>query len=254
MGWSQVEKDRNLYERRLTPVRSSELNPNEFGDELNRYLEEFDKASYVVDYATKFVDPSLYDAYFAAVIYPVCASAAHTRSLLKAQEARTLASGRNGTIDREALEEQIRKACAESQRAYQEVRKLTEYYNDVVSDGKWKWSMDMRPRDLPVFLHLRPSHDHQPPLATQPVEIMHHREYQLCSLFSKLAHKPRFIMVPQRASINTVYIPCHIKEKFKIVTSHFRIMDICNPKLSDVIVVSLTHLMPYEARLSGSEP
>ncbi len=152
MGWSQVEKDRNLYERRLTPVRSSELNPNEFGDELNRYLEEFDKASYVVDYATKFVDPSLYDAYFAAVIYPVCASAAHTRSLLKAQEARTLASGRNGTIDREALEEQIRKACAESQRAYQEVRKLTEYYNDVVSDGKWKWSMDMRPRDLPVFL------------------------------------------------------------------------------------------------------
>ena len=42
-------------------------------------------------------------------------------------------------------------ACAESQRAYQEVRKLTEYYNDVVSDGKWKGSMDMRPRDLPVF-------------------------------------------------------------------------------------------------------
>lgn len=152
MGWSQVEKDRNLYERRLTPVRSSELNSKEFGNELQRYVSEFDKASYVVDYATKFVDPSLYDAYFAAVIYPVCASAAHARSLLKAQEARSLASGRNGTVDRAALEEKIRQACAESQRAYQEVRKLTEYYNDVVSDGKWKWSMDMRPRDLPVFL------------------------------------------------------------------------------------------------------
>ncbi len=152
MGWSQVEKDRKLYERRLTPVHSTEFNPKEFGDELNRYVEEFDKASYVVDYATKFVDPSLYDAYFAAVIYPVCASAAHARSLLKAQEARTLASGRNGVADRGALEEQIRQASAESQRAYQEVRKLTEYYNDVVSDGKWKWSMDMRPRDLPVFL------------------------------------------------------------------------------------------------------
>lgn len=151
MGWSQVEKDRNLYERRLTPVRNTELNPKEFGNELQRYVEEFDRASYAVDYATKLIDPSLYDAYFAAVIYPVCAAAAHARSMLKAQEARTLASGRNATVDRFALEEQIKQACAESQRAYQEVRKLTEYYNDVVSDGKWKGSMDMRPRDLPVF-------------------------------------------------------------------------------------------------------
>lgn len=151
MGWSQVEKDRNLYERRLTPVRNTEFNPNEFGNELQRYVDEFDRASYVVDYATKFVDPSLHDAYFAAVIYPVCASAAHARSMLKAQEARTLASGRNSVSDRFALEERIRQACAESQRAYQVVRKLTEYYNDVVSDGKWKGSMDMRPRDLPVF-------------------------------------------------------------------------------------------------------
>lgn len=151
MGWSQVEKDRNLYERRLTPVRNTELNPMEFGNELQRYVEEFDRASYAVDYATKLIDPSLYDAYFAAVIYPVCAAAAHARSMLKAQEARTLASGRNSTADRFALEEQIKQACAESQRAYQEVRKLTEYYNDVVSDGKWKGSMDMRPRDLPVF-------------------------------------------------------------------------------------------------------
>lgn len=152
MGWSQVEKDRNLYERRLTPVRSSEFNPKEFGNELERYVAEFDRASYVVDYATRFVDPSLYDAYFATIIYPVCASAAHARSLLKAQEARALASGRNGTSDRFELEERIKQACAESQRAYQEVRKLTEYYNDVVSDGKWKGSMDMRPRDLPVFM------------------------------------------------------------------------------------------------------
>ncbi|MDE6019248.1 MAG: glycosyl hydrolase 115 family protein [Muribaculaceae bacterium] len=151
MGWSQVEKDRNLYERRLTPVRSTEFNRKEFGNELQRYVSEFDRISYVVDYATKLVDPSLHDAYFAAIIYPVCASAAHARSLLKAQEARELASGRNGVADRFALEEKIIQACAQSQRAYQEVRKLTEYYNDVVSDGKWKGSMDMRPRDLPVF-------------------------------------------------------------------------------------------------------
>lgn len=152
MGWSQVEKDKRIFERGLTPVRSSEFNPSEFGNELERYVREFDKAAFVVDYATKLVDPSLYDAYFAAVIYPVCASAAHARSLLKAQEARSLASGRNRVADRVELEERIRRACAESQHAYQEVRTLTGYYNDVVSDGKWKGSMDMRPRDLPVFL------------------------------------------------------------------------------------------------------
>lgn len=151
MGWSQTEKDKTLYERGLTPVRNSEFNNKEFGNELQRYVAEFDRISYVVDYATKFVDPSLYDAYFAAVIYPVCAAAAHAKSLLKAQEARQLASGRNQVVDRIKLEEEIRQLCAESQIAYQTVRKLTEYYNEVVSDGKWKGSMDMRPRDLPVF-------------------------------------------------------------------------------------------------------
>lgn len=151
MGWSQTEKDKKLYERGLTPVMNSEFNTNEFGNELQRYVAEFDRISYVVDYATKLVDPSLYDAYFTAVIYPVCAASAHAKSLLKAQEARQLASGRNQVVDRIELEERIRQLCAESQIAYQTVRKLTEYYNDVVSDGKWKGSMDMRPRDLPVF-------------------------------------------------------------------------------------------------------
>lgn len=178
MGWSQVEKDRNLYERRLSPVRTTEFNPKEFGNELQRYVSEFDRISYVVDYATKLVDPSLYDAYYAAIIYPVCASAAHARSLLKAQEARTLASGRNEVADRIALEEKILQACAESQRAYQEVRKLTEYYNDVVADGKWKGSMDMRPRDLPVFfapslpivLTEKELMDHPDPDPTDPIK------------------------------------------------------------------------------------
>lgn len=180
MGWSQVEKDRNLYERRLSPVRTTEFNPKEFGNELQRYVSEFDRISYVVDYATKLVDPSLYDAYYAAIIYPVCASAAHARSLLKAQEARTLASGRNEVADRIALEEKILQACAESQRAYQEVRKLTEYYNDVVADGKWKGSMDMRPRDLPVFfapslpivLTEKELMDHPDPDPTDPIKLV----------------------------------------------------------------------------------
>ena len=151
MGWSQVEKDKRSYERGLSPVVSSEFSSKEFGNELQRYISEFDRISEIVDLSTRYVDPSLYDAYFAAVIYPVCASAAHARALLEAQKARELASGRNRITDRAGTEEKIREAAAASQIAYQEVRKLTEYYNDVVADGKWKGIMDMRPRDLPVF-------------------------------------------------------------------------------------------------------
>ncbi len=151
MGWSEVEKDRRLYERRLSPVRASEFNTNEFGDELQRYIYEFDHIATLVDAVTRYVDPSLHDAWYAAVVYPVCAASAHARSLLEAQKARALASGRNAIFDREALEEEIRVRCAASQLAYQEVRRLTDYYNYVVADGKWAGLMDMRPRDLPVF-------------------------------------------------------------------------------------------------------
>lgn len=151
MGWSEVEKDRNLYERRLTPVRTTEFNPAEFGDELQRYVYEFDRIANLVDAVTRYVDPRLHDAWYAAIVYPVCASAAHARSLLEAQRARTLASGRNRTADRRALEAEIEKHSAASQLAYEEVRKLTDYYNFVVADGKWEGLMDMRPRDLPVF-------------------------------------------------------------------------------------------------------
>lgn len=151
MGWSQVEKDRALYERRNTPVRNTEFSQSEFGNELQRYVADFKRIADVVDKTTRKVDPKLYDAYYAAVIYPVCASSAHARSLLEAQKARMLASGRNGITDRAGVEDKIMVASAASQDAYLELRRLTEYYNNVVSDGKWKWSMDMRPRDLPVF-------------------------------------------------------------------------------------------------------
>lgn len=151
MGWSQVEKDRNLYERRNTPVKSTEFSRIEFGNELQRYINDFSRIANVVDKATKLVDYKLYDAYYAAIVYPVCAASAHARSLLEAQKARQLASGRNSIKDRAAVEDAIMVASGASQQAYLEVRKLTEYYNDVITDGKWRGLMDMRPRDLPVF-------------------------------------------------------------------------------------------------------
>lgn len=178
MGWSQVEKDKRLYERGLSPVVNSEFSVSEFGGELDRYIADFDRIADVVDSAASFVRKDLLDAYYASVIYPVCASSAHARSLLMAQKARQLASGRNSVKDREALELKIREASAHSMMAYQEVKRLTDYYNNVVSDGKWRGSMDMRPRDLPVFF--------APSLPTLP-DIQEQLRYPAYDVFSASA-------------------------------------------------------------------
>ena len=70
--------------------------------------------------------------------------------MLWAQKARKLANG-STPKDRFARQSEIYHACAESQQAYQEVRTLTAYYNEKMAGGKWRGSMDMHPRDLPVF-------------------------------------------------------------------------------------------------------
>jgi hypothetical protein len=42
-------------------------------------------------------------------------------------------------------------ACAKSQQAYQQIRQLTDYYNEKLAGGKWKYIMNDHPRDLYVF-------------------------------------------------------------------------------------------------------
>ena len=150
MGWNQVEVSKDLYDRGLSQVRNSEFSQTEFGDELDGYLSRFSAVAEQIRKAKAFVRPELQDAYFAAIAYPVCAAEAHARKMLWAQKARQLANG-STPKERFARQSEIYHACAESQQAYQEVRALTEYYNEKMAGGKWRRSMNMRPRDLPVF-------------------------------------------------------------------------------------------------------
>lgn len=150
MGWNQTELSKDFYDRGLSPVRNSEFSQTEFGDELDGYLSRFAAVAERIRKAKAAVRPELQDAYFAAIEYPVCAAEAHARKMLWAQKARQLA---NGTTTKEmfAHQSELYHACAESQQAYQEVRALTEYYNEKMAGGKWRRSMNMCPRDLPVF-------------------------------------------------------------------------------------------------------
>lgn len=148
MGWSQIELDKKLYNRGHSPQSNTEFNTQAFGNELDRYLERYDSIATIIKRLSNDVRPTLKDAYFAAIAYPVLASEAHARKLLWAQKARGM-SGIDPLNDNKLA--QLYYAAAQSQKAYQEVRTLTNYYNDKMANGKWKYSMSMRPGDLPVF-------------------------------------------------------------------------------------------------------
>lgn len=149
MGWSQTELDKRLYARGLSPVTNTEFSTTAFGNELDRYLDRYAAVSRAVRDAEKLVRPELRDAYFAAIKYPVLAADAHARKMLEAQRARLYANG--GTADGLSDDSALYTAVARSQSAYREICRLTEYYNRTMAGGKWHRSMNMRPRDLPVF-------------------------------------------------------------------------------------------------------
>ena len=149
MGWSQTELDKKTYARGLSPVINSEFSTTAFGGELDRYLERYADVVSVVREAESLVRPELRDAYFAAIQYPVYSADAHARKILESQRARQLATG-STLKDMFANNATLYTAVARSQSAYQEIRSLTQRYNEQMTGGKWRRSMNMRPRDLPV--------------------------------------------------------------------------------------------------------
>lgn len=148
MGWSQTELDKKTYSRGLSPVANTEFSTTEFGGELDRYLESYAKVSQTVNDVEQSLRPKLRDAFFAAIKYPVLCADAQARKMLEAQRARQYATGSTQS-DMFSQQDKLYLSTARSQSAYQEIRTMTEYYNETMAGGKWRRSMNMRPRDLP---------------------------------------------------------------------------------------------------------
>ena len=132
MGWTQVELDKKKYNRGLSPIRDTEFSPLE----LDAYLQRYATIASEVKRLEGIIPARLKDAYFAAIEYPVLAANAHARKLLLAQKAR---------------QTQDADAARLSAEAYEEIKTLTERYNNELAGGKWKNLMSMNPRNLPVF-------------------------------------------------------------------------------------------------------
>lgn len=150
MGWNQVELDKRKYARGWSPVIDTEFSLTEFGRELDRYLEDYEKIKVIVSEVETIIPAERKDAFFSHIKYPVFGAAAMSTKMLEAQRARSIAAA-NYNPERWTREETLMKACAKSMNAYFEIRRLTDYYNNEMAGGKWKYSMCFNPRDLYVF-------------------------------------------------------------------------------------------------------
>ncbi len=120
MGWTQVELDKKKYPRGLSTVGRVELTPREAGKRMGA----MNRIKAAVVEARPLVRPELNDAYFAAILYPVFATAAMNAKILS--------------------------DSIESHRAYLEIKGLTEQYNRLAG-GRWQGLLNDNPRNLPVF-------------------------------------------------------------------------------------------------------
>lgn len=150
MGWSECENYNGLHDGGLTPVRNTAFRENAFGGEMQRYLDDYSYIAQQTKEIAADIRPELSDAYFAAIEYPVCAAEAQARKMLWAQRARSFAAHYPLDAWQDTVAP-LQKAVANSQRAYQQIRQLTDTYNKDMAHGKWNHSMSMHPRDLPVF-------------------------------------------------------------------------------------------------------
>lgn len=146
MGWTQTELDKKKYNRGLSPIQDTEFNAGEFGNEIERYKAAYQAIKEKVEEIEKTIRPTLSDAYFAAIKYPIFMAADMGIKQLEAQEARHIARPGLFFNDKEAMT-----AAANSMTAHQEIIAMTKYYNEQLAGGKWNGIMSMSPRDLPVF-------------------------------------------------------------------------------------------------------
>lgn len=150
MGWSQIELDKKVYPKGMSPVRDTELSFKEFQaahiSEAQDYMNSYTRLAHEVCQVEQTLPQEKRDAYFSHVKYKVCATAAMAQKMLEAQRARALATAQAGG---DKIEMQV--AAARSVRGYRVIQQLTDHYNRVMAGGRWNHSMDYRPRGLYVF-------------------------------------------------------------------------------------------------------
>lgn len=134
MSWSQVEP--------VTKANETQMTQFHYGDEVGERIAGYENiiASSNAIYQT--IPETQKEAYFQLVHYPLAAAGNMNLKWLYHYKNEFVAKqGRQSALY----------FGEKSEKAYQEIGKLTEHYNKGIKDGKWSHIMNASPRYLPVF-------------------------------------------------------------------------------------------------------
>ena len=134
MGWSQTEP--------TTKTNYTAFNHFFYGDEAQRRLNRYEALEEQVKALRSQIAPKEAAAFYQLVYYPVVGASLMNKKFLYRDKSYLYAKqGRASAADYARL----------SQVAYDSIVQETDYFNNRLSGGKWKYMMSMKPRDLPVY-------------------------------------------------------------------------------------------------------
>ncbi|MCW3787376.1 glycosyl hydrolase 115 family protein [Plebeiibacterium sediminum] len=132
MGWSRTEPTTQTY--------LSQFNTRANGNELQKRIDRYTAIVRGVDKIKQYIPEMKQDAFFELVEYPVKAASLMNEKFLYYQ----LAAEADTKKAQDAYYQK-------STDAYNEIKVITDYYNQKLANGKWMNMMDMQPRNLPAF-------------------------------------------------------------------------------------------------------
>lgn len=134
MGWSQTEP--------TTKINYTNYNHFYHGDEAQRRIDAYELLTARVKALRAKIGAKDSDAFYQLVYYPVVGASLMNKKFLYRDKAMLYAKqNRASAADYAALSKQV----------YEDIVKETQYYNTVLSGGKWNNMMSMNPRNLPVY-------------------------------------------------------------------------------------------------------
>ena len=120
----------HVYYQLTQQAKPEHIDRVEFTEqERDRRFDQYAEISAQARRIMESLDPKYHDAFFQLVLYPVqCADLMNRRQTYS-----------------------LRGEAAKALRAYEEIQKLTQQYNQEIAGGKWDGMMDMAPRTAKVF-------------------------------------------------------------------------------------------------------
>lgn len=126
----EISEIKTIYYKLAASGKPEHINKIEFSeDEINYRLSQYSEIVHKTKDLKTRIPEHLQDAYFQLILYPVLSAAYMNEKHFYAK----------------------RGDAEKSIKAYNEIRKLTEIYNNKIAGGKWNGIMSMNPRNRPVF-------------------------------------------------------------------------------------------------------